>query len=106
MSVVVPTHSRLRFADLFRSEGVEFWDILDLPAIVEQGDDLVYQIKGGVGERVDQLATKFYGDPRLWWVIAAANSFELVPVDLNHGDIVIIPSPRYVLQELFQKVGS
>ena len=106
MAVIVPTHSRLRFGDLFSSEGVEFWDIIDLPTIVEQEDDLVYQIKGGVGERVDQLATKFYGDPRLWWVIAVANNFELVPVDLNHGDLVIIPAPRYVLQELFQKAGS
>ena len=101
MSVVVSSHSRLRFGELFVSEGVEFWDVVDLPSIVEQEDDIVYQVKGGIGERVDRLATKFYGDSRLWWVIALANNFEIVPVDLNHGDIIIVPAPRYVLQELF-----
>ncbi len=105
MSVKIPVHSRLRFGNLYSSEGVEFWDILDLPTIEEQDDDIVYQIKGGVGERVDQLASRFYGDPKLWWVIALANGFELVPVDLNHGDFIVVPAPRYVLQELFQKAG-
>jgi hypothetical protein len=105
MSVKIPVHSRLRFGNLYSSEGVEFWDILDLPTVEEQDDDIVYQIKGGVGERIDQLASRFYGDPKLWWVIALANDFELVPVDLNHGDIIIVPAPRYVLQELFQKAG-
>ena len=102
-SASIPIHSRLRFADLILSEGVVFWDIVDLPTIQEQKDDLVYQVKGGYGERIDQLAAKFYGDSRLWWVIALANDFELVPVDVNHGDIIIIPAPRYVLQELFQR---
>lgn len=26
-----------------------------------------------VGERLDVIASKFYGDPRYWWVIAEAN---------------------------------
>lgn len=102
MSVKVALHSRLRFADLVIIEGVEHWDILDLPDIPEQNDDLNYQVKGGAVERMDRLAVRFYGDARLWWVIAAANNIELVPADLNEGDILRIPSPRFVMQELFK----
>ena len=31
------------------------------------------------GERLDQLAARFYGDPRKWWLIADANPEELDP---------------------------
>lgn len=102
MSVRVALHSRLRFADLFIIEGVEHWDVLDLPEIPEQQDDLQYQVKRGLSERIDKLATRFYGDSRLWWVIAAANDLEVVPTDLNEGETLRIPSPRYVQQELFK----
>ena len=106
MAVRVARHSRLRFADLFIIDDVEHWDILDLPKIEEQQDDLRYQVKRGAFERIDRIATRFYGDPRLWWVIAAANDLEVVPTDLNEGDILIIPSPRYVSQELFKKASG
>ena len=35
-----------------------------------------------VGERLDSLAEDYYGDPRLWWVIAQANGVLLSPEDL------------------------
>lgn len=101
MAVNLSLHSRLRFGELLLIEGVEHWDIVDLPEIPEQEDDLEYQVQGGTATRIDRIATKFYGDSRLWWVIAAANGLEVVPTALNEGDILRIPSPRYVLQELF-----
>lgn len=99
MSVQVGRYSRLRFAELGIVEGVEFWDVLDLPDLPEQVDDISYQVQGG--DRIDRLATQFYGEPNLWWVIAAANDFEDLPTDLNEGDIIRVPAPRFVLQELF-----
>jgi hypothetical protein len=105
MAVKVALHSRLRFADLFIIDSVEHWDILDLPTIVPQQDDVRYQVKRGAVERIDRLASRFYGDSRLWWVIAAANDMEIVPTDLNEGEIITIPSPRYVLQDLFKRAG-
>ena len=103
MAVKIALHSRLQFASLFVISDVEHWDILDTPTIVEQQDDLKYQVKRGLQERIDKLAVRFYGDSRLWWVIAVANDMEVVPTDLNEGDIITIPSPRYVLQELFKE---
>jgi hypothetical protein len=106
MAVRVNQRSRLRFADLFLAEGVEFWEVLDLPHIPEQDDDLEYQIQGGLQERIDRLATRFYGEPSLWWVIAARNNMDIVPTDFSEGDIIVIPSPRFVLQELFTQVAT
>ena len=104
MSVKVNKHSRLRFSELLSSEGVEFWDTLVLPTIVSQTDDMVYEVTSS--DRIDTIANKFYGDPVLWWVVAAANDMELVPTALYEGQKLRIPAPRYVLQELFQQVGS
>jgi hypothetical protein len=102
MAVQVVSNSRLRFAALLIAQGVEFWDILDLPEVPINVDDITYQVKGGAGERVDMLATRFYGDPALWWVIAVANGMEIVPTDLNEGDFIRIPAPRFVAQEIFE----
>jgi nucleoid-associated protein YgaU len=41
------------------------------------------------GDRLDRLAQEYYGDPRLWWVIAQANplsqSSSIGPGDLRYG---------------------
>jgi hypothetical protein len=101
MAVKVRRFSRLRFGELIVVDDVEFWDVLDLPTIVAQPDDLQYQVLRS--DRIDLLSQRFYQDPRLWWVIAAANDMEILPTDLNEGDQLIIPSPRYVKQELFKQ---
>lgn len=100
MAVAVGKRSRLNFAELLVDGDVEFWDMLVLPDLPEQSDDVRYQVMGG--DRIDSLATKFYGSPTLWWVIAAANGLEILPTALSAGDIIRIPSPRFVNQELFK----
>jgi nucleoid-associated protein YgaU len=100
MSVQVVQNSRLRFADLGLIDGIEFWDVVDLPDLPEQPDDITYQVQSG--DRLDRLANRFYGDPVLWWVIAAANDLEILPTDLNDGSFLRIPSPRFVVQQLFR----
>ncbi len=100
MSVTVTKRSRLNFADLVSDGEYEYWDLVVLPEIPEQSDDTRYQVMGG--DRIDLLAYKFYGSPVLWWVLAVANNMELVPTALNVGDILRVPSPRFVNQELFK----
>lgn len=101
MAALVVSNSPLRFAELVTADGVTFWDVVDLPTIVSQPDDLTYQVMSP--DRIDTIASKFYGDPVLWWVVALANDMELLPDALYAGQILRIPSPRYVLQELFLK---
>jgi len=101
VTVQVQRGSRLRFGKLTTVDGVEFWEVLDIPGIPTQRDDLIHRVMGP--DRMDLLAHRFYRDARLWWVIAVANDMEELPTALNVGDDIRIPSPRYVTQVLFKK---
>ena len=46
-------------------------------------------------EALDSLAERYYGDDRLWWVIADVNDI-LFAFDFSPGDIIIIPDPNIV----------
>jgi hypothetical protein len=103
MAVQVQKGSRLRFGKVVKADGVEFWEVLDIPEIPAQRDDLVHRVEGP--DRLDLIAYRYYQDPRLWWVVAVANDMEEIPTDLNVGDDLRVPSPRYVLQVLFKKAS-
>jgi hypothetical protein len=101
MAVSIKEKSRLRFVDLLTVDDVVFWDLAVLPEIPEQSDDLLYQVRET--DRIDRLATRFYGSPVLWWVIAVANDMEILPTDLDAADFIRIPSPRFILGDLFAR---
>ena len=44
------------------------------------------------GDRLDTLATQYYGDPGLWWIIASANKIHNAPIGFPDGTILRIPS--------------
>jgi len=104
MTISVRTRSRLRFGSVQLIDGVEFWDLLQLPDIPIQQDDILYPVQGA--DRIDSIANAFYGDPILWWVIALANDMDLLPPDLQVGSTIRIPAPRYVLQVLFTNTSK
>jgi len=101
MSVRVAPRSRLRFGIYTEIDGYEFWDLIHYPEVPEQTDDIQHTVLGP--ERLDTLARRFYDDPNAKWVIALANDIELEPVAFNPGDIIRIPSPRYVKEVLYKK---
>lgn len=43
------------------------------------------------GDRLDNLAFQFYGDPNMWWIIASANNIHGAPIGLKDGTILRIP---------------
>lgn len=100
MPVRLTSGSALRFADLLKEESTEFWEVMDLPTIPTQRDDILHRVSQV--DRLDLLANRYYNDPVLWWVIAVANDIELAPTDLNIGETLRIPSPRYVRENLFE----
>lgn len=104
MSIRIANRSRLKFTDLISKDGYTFWDATPQVDIPEQDDDIQYTVRDL--DRIDSLAVKFYGDPVLWWVIAQANDWELVPSEIATGDVIRIPSPRYVLGSLFKATNS
>ncbi|MEU0885664.1 tail protein X [Lentzea sp. NPDC005914] len=50
----------------------------------------VHQLR--LGETLDRLAARYYGDPARWRLIAEANEI-LDPLDLPDGTVVVIPEP-------------
>lgn len=104
MPVRIQSQSRLQFADLGVIDGVESWEMFEPPAILEQADDTTYTVTDG--DRIDLIANKFYGNPRLWWIVAVANDLDDLPTDLYGGRLLRIPSPRYITQEYFTQVRN
>jgi nucleoid-associated protein YgaU len=51
-------------------------------------------------DRLDSLAKSYYGDHRLWWVIAQANDLDDPVSALHIGVTLRIPDPRYVVEKL------
>ena len=99
MAVDVGTTSRLQFKELVTVNGVEYWELDLLPKIPLQPDDLYVRVTDQ--DRIDQLAVKYYSDPNLWWVIATANDMELLPTQLVPDEVIRIPSPSYVRNQMF-----
>jgi hypothetical protein len=63
--------SRYKYTTVQQNE-VPRRNTLIYPAIPEHSED-IYVIST-VGDRLDILASNFYGDSSLWWIIAAANT--------------------------------
>jgi hypothetical protein len=104
MAITISTQSRLRFKELLDVYGVQFWELDLLPEVPISTDDLYYRVKQD--DRIDLLATYFYSDPNMWWVIALANDLDLLPSNLIPDAIIRIPSPSYVAQTLFLRAVS
>jgi hypothetical protein len=98
MAARIVRNSRLLFSPLVLVDGVEFWDLNTLPPIPVREDEVQYTVT--FTDRIDLLAYRFYGDPVLWWVIAAANSMEILPTDLKPGDTIRIPSKAFITEAL------
>ena len=52
--------------------------------------DLLHKVQGFEHQRPDVLANKYYGDPRMYWIILAANGLR-DPLDLTRGMSIRIP---------------
>lgn len=101
MTVRIRNTSRLKFARLTTIDGVECWELPEYPAIVTAVDDAKYVVDRQ--DRIDKLATRFYGDPGLWWIIALANGMALLPNDLDVGATIRVPSQRRVFVEILRR---
>jgi hypothetical protein len=53
-------------------------------------DDDIY-VATETGDRFDTLAFNFYGDSKMWWIIASANNIHNAVFALEDGTILRIP---------------
>ena len=63
-----------------------------------RSDDRFHTVRKG--ERADQLAYRYLGDPELWWIVCDYNGIRL-PLELAPGCVIRIPSVEYVTMDMF-----
>ena len=83
--------------------GIRVYSTTYYPEItISDGDSFMYPIEG---ERLDNLANKYYGDPTLWWVIAKANGLKGKPA-LSSDKIIRIPGNIARIVQKFKSLNS
>ena len=55
-----------------------------IPRTIEKRDDDIYIITQET-DRLDLLAQQFYGESKLWWIIAQANNINGANIGLDGG---------------------
>lgn len=70
------------------------------PDIMDGVPALEYTVQ--VGDRLDSLARKYYGDVELWWVIALANRI-MFALSLTPGRKLLIPKDARMIIDKVQR---
>lgn len=109
--------SRLRKRSIKRNRNVIYEDFLkrigrlyithfnspefNFPSVAEIQNLNVISHVWKIGDRYEKLASQFYDDPEMWWVIAFFNQ---KPAEflLSPGDIVYVPQP---LEDILDYIG-
>jgi nucleoid-associated protein YgaU len=93
--VQVPRGAYTINSDLFiLDDGVVAWGPAEYTNFPESEEDLEYVIDRII--RPEQIAKDFYGEARLWWVIAVANGIRQPLTGFKPGVRLRIPSPERV----------
>ena len=78
-----------------RGEGTRVFQSTRPVKIEEAIDDVI--ITANEGDRMDLLADRFYGSPRLWFVIASVNNLTNGSMHIPPGTQVRIPAKNRIL---------
>ncbi len=85
----------------------KWWGLFEEPEFPDLDGDIVHTVD--MTDRIDKLALQYYGNERLWWVIAARNNMDDPTLELKPEEYqdrerqIIIPSPGYIQQNLLRK---
>lgn len=90
MPARISARSELVHARLVQVAEVTFWTRAEPPVIDPADDDLIYSLTSL--DRLDNLAYRFYGEPRLRWVIMRMNGIFLDPNDVIPGEDIRVPT--------------
>lgn len=61
-------------------------------------DDIIYEIPIIYKYRPDRIAQKFYGDPKLYWVLVYANDISDSPEGFYHGRRIRVPRNERIIE--------
>ena len=85
------------------SQGKEYVTNPIYPNIPPSPDD--FYILSSEGDRFDTLALDFYGDSKLWWIIASANIMSKASLAVQPGIQIRIPASIDKALQLYEQVN-
>lgn len=88
--------SRYKFFD--GNKKIESFINQNLYSFLKTNKDIWYKIPKSEEYRPDLIANRFYGDPRLFWVLVYANKFGNSPEDFTVDRTIRIPHHGRVLE--------
>lgn len=86
------------------NEGRRFKKTIQYPIIDKKEDDIY--IVGIQGDRLDNFAYKYYGDSRLWWIIARANNLGKGGLSVPIGVQIRIPADWVSIVEEYKTLNE
>ena len=94
------------YKQVFKDRGVKHilhygTEALRYPTAAEVASLTLVPVTWKVGDRYYKLANEFYGDSKLWWVIALFNK-KPTEAHLNLGDVVQVPTPLEQILEYYR----
>ena len=90
--------------EIRNEDGIRYRTNTIYPDIPLSEED-TYVITTG-GDRYDTLATQFYGDSNLWWVIASANNSKMDGLICRPGVQLRIPANSGEVLRLFRSLNE
>ena len=72
---------------------------LQVPAVVKDGTDEIYEAPPGDESRLDNLSFRYYGVPDLWWVLALVNDVIDPMVGITPGSTIRVPTKLRLANE-------
>ena len=70
----------------------------DVKNRISFNDDVIYEIPLIYNFRPDRLAQKFYGNPKLYWILVYANDISDSPEGFYHGRRIRVPRAERILE--------
>lgn len=96
--------SRYSKIEILKDNGRRFKSTTKLP-IIEPSIDDIYII-GQVGDRLDNLAYKYYNRSSYWWILARANNIGNGDLTVPVGKQLRIPQNVESIIETYNEINS
>jgi hypothetical protein len=84
--------------------GKRYRSTVQYPIIEKKSTDIY--IIGSQHDRIDNLAYRYYGDSRLWWIIARANNIGKGDLTVPIGKQIRIPSDYISIVNAYNNLNS
>jgi hypothetical protein len=98
--------NRYQYTNILTTRGTKkrYLSSIIYPKIKPSDDDLY--IISESSDRLDILASKYYNDKTLWWIIATANNLNDASLSITPGTQMRIPSNLSRILNDFEKINK